>query len=52
MNRAWHEKNKMPEKATLEERVRWHTEHAKQCTCRPIPTKLSDKMKELKLKAE
>jgi hypothetical protein len=47
MNKAWHEKNKMPEKATLQDRIHWHTEHAKHCKCRPIPRELLAKMKEL-----
>jgi hypothetical protein len=27
----------MPERATLEQRVAWHAEHAAQCACRPVP---------------
>ena len=27
----------MPERATLNERVRWHLAHARRCACRPIP---------------
>ena len=37
MNRDWHAKNQMPKRATLEERVRWHEEHARVCGCRPMP---------------
>jgi glyoxylase I family protein len=37
INRDWHERHKMPQRATREERVAWHTEHAAQCGCRPIP---------------
>jgi hypothetical protein len=44
-NRTWHEKNRMPAKATLEQRMRWHLEHRKQCSCRPIPAKLAETMK-------
>lgn len=39
-NKDWHEKNKMPKNATFEQRVNWHLEHHKNCTCRPIPEKL------------
>jgi hypothetical protein len=46
MNKAWHEKHPMPPKATFEQRVKWHTAHAKQCACRPIPAKLLERMKE------
>ena len=27
MNKDWHSKNKMPPKATLEQRIEWHREH-------------------------
>jgi len=27
----------MPERATLDQRVRWHLEHAEACCCRPLP---------------
>jgi hypothetical protein len=37
MNKAWHEANPMPPKATREQRVRWHAEHARACACRPVP---------------
>jgi hypothetical protein len=37
MNKTWHEHNKMPKNATLEERLAWHQEHQKHCHCRPIP---------------
>jgi hypothetical protein len=44
MNRDWHYKHKMPEKATTNERIQWHLEHAKNCACRPIPEGLLAKM--------
>ena len=31
INKQWHEKNKMFKTETLEERIKWHIEHAKQC---------------------
>jgi len=37
MNKSWHDKNKMPRNPSLKERIAWHTEHAEQCGCRPIP---------------
>lgn len=40
INKAWHEKNRMPKNATLEQRIAWHQEHQKHCQCRPIPEKL------------
>jgi len=37
INAEWHEKHPMPKPATLEQRIRWHEEHAKECGCAPIP---------------
>ncbi|HLP86775.1 MAG TPA: hypothetical protein VK153_02770 [Candidatus Paceibacterota bacterium] len=34
INKAWHMKNKMPMPTTLEQRVKWHMEHLKHCSCR------------------
>jgi hypothetical protein len=46
INAEWHEKNIMPKNATFEQRVKWHLEHQKNCSCRPIPEKLLQQMKE------
>ena len=40
MNKPWHAENKMPPKATLEQRIQWHKEHQKHCACRGIPKTL------------
>ena len=40
MNKVWHSKNKMPSKATLEQRIDWHTRHQKHCGCRGVPKSL------------
>jgi hypothetical protein len=40
MNKEWHAKNKMPEKATLKERIDWHVRHQKSCACRGMPKSL------------
>jgi len=37
INKDWHENNKMPPKASDDERIKWHIEHTKNCPCRPIP---------------
>ncbi len=37
LDRQWHERNPMPAKATLDQRVTWHVEHATHCGCREIP---------------
>jgi hypothetical protein len=36
-NTTWHSKHRLPQCATMKERVRWHLAHAKHCGCRPIP---------------
>jgi hypothetical protein len=40
INKEWHMKNKMLENASEEQRIRWHLEHSKNCSCRPIPLKV------------
>src|SRR3989344_2376062 len=46
INKEWHEKNKMPKNASFEERIKWHLEHNKNCSCRPgFPKKLEEEMK-------
>jgi hypothetical protein len=45
LNKIWHEQNKMPKNPSLDERIKWHLEHAKHCACRPIPAKLLLEMK-------
>lgn len=37
INREWHESNRMPKNPTDDQRIQWHIEHAKNCSCRPIP---------------
>jgi hypothetical protein len=37
LNRQWHEQHQMGARADIDERVRWHLEHAEVCGCRPIP---------------
>ncbi len=34
INREWHLANKMPTKASFEQRVEWHKAHLKNCSCR------------------
>lgn len=39
-NRECHEQHRMPPKATTDQRIAWHLEHARHCSCRPMPEKL------------
>ncbi|MEK6967737.1 MAG: hypothetical protein AABX51_03845 [Nanoarchaeota archaeon] len=45
INKAWHEKNKMPKNPTFEQRMEWHIEHNKNCSCYPISNKLREEIK-------
>lgn len=40
MNKAWHRQHPMPKNPTVEQRVKWHLAHSKECGCRPIPSSL------------
>ncbi|MBI5780009.1 MAG: hypothetical protein HZA49_11235 [Planctomycetes bacterium] len=40
INKPWHLKHKMPVNPTLEQRIKWHLAHTRNCACRPIPDKL------------
>ena len=50
LNAEWHIKNKMQANATIEQRIEWHLEHAKNCSSRPIPEKLLKEIKKRNLK--
>ncbi|MBI4500571.1 MAG: hypothetical protein HY700_05360 [Gemmatimonadetes bacterium] len=50
MNAAWHRRHPMPPKATTEQRIAWHLQHAKQCGCREIPPTLAALMRKKKKK--
>jgi hypothetical protein len=46
INKTWHEQNRMPKNATFGQRVEWHLEHLKNCSCHPkLPEKLVLEMK-------
>jgi DNA-binding FrmR family transcriptional regulator len=46
INKEWHQANKMPKNPTQEERIKWHIEHAKNCSCYPISSKLAKEIEE------
>lgn len=37
VNRPWHAARPLPADASFEDRVDWHTAHARACGCRPVP---------------
>jgi hypothetical protein len=45
MNAKWHEKHPLGRGKTLEERIRWHREHAELCGCREIPKSILAELK-------
>jgi hypothetical protein len=49
INKEWHGKNKMPKNPTLDQKMEWHSQHAKNCACREIPGKLLPEMKKRRL---
>ncbi len=45
INKEWHEQNKMPKNADFEQRMKWHLNHLKNCSCSTnIPKKLAEEM--------
>lgn len=45
INKAWHLTHQMPKNPTFEQRVEWHLDHQKNCSCRPIPEKLLEEIR-------
>ncbi|MGE5520918.1 MAG: hypothetical protein ACM3VS_13385 [Candidatus Dadabacteria bacterium] len=45
INADWHNKNKMPAKATMDERIRWHLDHMNNCNCRKdLPLSIKEEL--------
>ena len=46
INAEWHQANRMPPRATLDERVTWHLAHLKACACRTdLPATVAAELK-------
>ena len=45
MNTDWHNEHVLGSNASMDERVRWHLQHAEKCACRPIPKDVQDAIK-------
>ena len=45
LNREWHLAHRMPARATLDQRMRWHAAHAKHCACRKMPPSIAAELK-------
>lgn len=50
INKEWHLNHLMPKKATIEQRIIWHIEHAQECGCREIPAMILREIKKRNLK--
>lgn len=44
LNREWHKSHRMPKNPTQEQRIAWHIEHSKNCSCRKMPINLIEKI--------
>lgn len=42
MNADWHKEHVLGSRASMDERERWHVQHAQECGCRPIPKAVQD----------
>jgi hypothetical protein len=51
LNKEWHLAHLMPKNPTIEQRLEWHIEHARHCSCRDIPEKLKAEIKRRNSKA-
>ncbi len=40
LNKEWHLAHPMPAGATLDQRIAWHLEHTKNCSCHDMPEKI------------
>lgn len=45
INEKWHKKHRMPKNPTLEQRIKWHQGHEKNCSCRPMPEGIRKELK-------
>ena len=45
INAVWHKANRMPNNATLDQKIKWHLEHSKNCDCRLLSGKILEEIK-------
>jgi hypothetical protein len=50
LNKEWHLKNKMPKNPSFDERIKWHIDHSKNCSCREMPESIRKEIIKRKLK--
>lgn len=44
INNQWHLKNKMPKNPNFDQRIAWHFEHSKNCSCRQMPSAIAEEL--------
>lgn len=44
LNKDWHLAHRMPKNTKLQQKIDWHIEHQKKCSCRSIPQKILDEI--------
>jgi hypothetical protein len=49
MNKQWHAKNRMPKNPTRDQRIEWHLEHSRNCSCRDTPREIALEIKKRKV---
>jgi hypothetical protein len=47
VNKEWHRLHPMPPKATRQQRIEWHVDHAKACACRSVAESLKHDVEKL-----
>jgi hypothetical protein len=45
INTAWHSRNRLPEDPTLDQKIKWHIEHARHCSCRSFDPEILEELK-------
>jgi len=50
INKDWHLVNRMPKNSTPDQRVKWHIEHVRNCTCRPLGGKILEEIRRKSIK--
>lgn len=50
INAEWHKANKMPKNPSELVRLKWHVQHAQNCSCRELSPKLIEAIKQAGLK--
>lgn len=49
INAEWHKAHRMPKNPTLDQRVEWHLDHSKHCSCRKLEGPILEEIKKRKL---